>query len=54
MWKRCKWTESKEEIDEDLSIALKAILNSEDSNLNLNGDQKKKYIKLDVPSMVTL
>ena len=30
-------TESKDKIEEDLSIALKAILNSANNNLNLNG-----------------
>ena len=37
-----KETESKEEIERDLSIALKAIPLFADSNLNLNGDQKDK------------
>ena len=30
-------TQSKDKIEEDLSIALKAILNSANNNLNLNG-----------------
>ena len=37
-----KETESKEEIEGDLSIVLKAIPKSADDSLNLNGDEKSK------------